>query len=393
MLPIYYEYHNPVKILSGAGALENIPYELGVLEAKAPLLLSDAGLVQVGAVDLVLRHMKPAEPKAVFTEIPPDSSVAVVNRIAKFFTESGCDSILAVGGGSVIDTAKGVRMVIAQEATDLESLMGCEVLTAGRHIPFIAVPTTAGTGSECTPVAVISNPEKQVKQEYISAHLLPDAAILDLRMTATLPPKVTASTGIDALCHAIEAYTCLQKNPMSDAYAVAAMGLIWENLPVAVQKPKDKQARMAMANASLMAGTAFGNSMVGLVHAIGHSLGGICHVAHGDAMSILLPHVMAYNLDACRDSCSQLLLHLAGPEIYVATPEAQRAEKAIALVRDFIASFHSACGLPITLRETGKVTEDQFGAVARSAISDGAIIVNPKAAGVPEIVEILKKAW
>lgn len=393
MLPLYYEYHNPVKILSGEAALENIPYELGVLEAKAPLLLSDAGLVQVGAVDTVLSHMKPAVPKATFTNIPPDSSVAVVNEIARFFTEQGCDSILAVGGGSVIDTAKGVRMVIAQGAADLEALMGCEVLTAGRHIPFIAVPTTAGTGSECTPVAVISNPDKQVKQEYISAHLLPDAAILDVRMTLTLPPKVTASTGIDALCHAIEAYTCLQKNPMSDAYATAAIGMILENLPKAVENGRDKAARLAMANASLMAGTAFGNSMVGLVHAIGHSLGGICHVAHGDAMSILLPHVMDYNLDACREVYSVLLLHLAGPEVYVSTPEAQRAEAAVALVRNFITSFHEGCGLPVRLRDTGKVTEGQFEAVARTAISDGAIIVNPKAAGIPEIVDILKKAW
>lgn len=393
MLPLYYEYHNPVKILSGEAALENIPYELGVLEAKAPLLLSDEGLVKVGAVDMVLSHMKPAAPKATFTDIPPDSAVAVVNRIAKFFSEQGCDSILAVGGGSVIDTAKGVRMVIAQGATDLESLMGCEVLTAGRHIPFIAVPTTAGTGSECTPVAVISNPEKQVKQEYISAHLLPDAAILDVRMTLTLPPKVSASTGIDALCHAIEAYTCLQKNPMSDAYATAAINLILENLPKVVENGKNKAARLSMANASLMAGTAFGNSMVGLVHAIGHSLGGICHVAHGDAMSILLPHVMDYNLDACREVYSALLLHLVGPEVYVSTPETQRAEAAVTLVRDFITYFHNACGLPLTLRDTGKVTEAQFEAVARTAISDGAIIVNPKSVGIPEIVDILKKAW
>ena len=393
MLPLYYEYHNPVKILSGEAALENIPYELGVLEAKAPLLLSDAGLVKVGAVDMVLSHMKPAAPRATFTEIPPDSSIEVVNRIARYFTEQGCDSILAVGGGSVIDTAKGVRMVISQGATDLESLMGCEVLTAGRHIPFVAVPTTAGTGSECTPVAVISNPARQVKQEYISAHLLPDAAILDVRMTLTLPSKVTASTGIDALCHAIEAYTCLQKNPMSDAYATAAMGMIIENLPKAVTQGSNKAARLSMANASLMAGTAFGNSMVGLVHAIGHSLGGICHVAHGDAMSILLPHVMDYNLDTCRDVYAKLLLHLAGPETYIATPEDQRAQAAVKLVREFIASFHDLCGLPLTLRDTGKVTEDQFEAVARTAISDGAIIVNPKAAGIPEIIDILEKAW
>ncbi len=393
MLPRYYEYLNPVKILSGEAALENIPYELAVLEAQRPLLLSDSGLLKVGAVDTVKKAMRPAKAHAVYTEIPPDSSVAVVNEIARFFTERDCDSILAVGGGSVIDTAKGVRMLLSQGAEDLEALMGCEVLTASRHIPFIAVPTTAGTGSECTPVAVISNPAKRVKQEYISGHLLPDAAVLDVRMTVTLPPRVTASTGVDALCHAIEAYTCLQKNPMSDAYAVSAMRLLWENLPRAVAKPSDKQARLAMANASLMAGTSFGNSMVGLVHAIGHSLGGICHVSHGDAMSILLPHVMAYNLDACQDVYGQLLLHLAGPEFYVSTPQAQRASEAVRLVRAFIGDLHSAADLPVTLRETGRVREEDLEAVARSAVNDGAIIVNPKAAGVPEILEILKQAW
>jgi alcohol dehydrogenase len=211
-------------------------------------------------------------------------------------------------------------------------------------------------------------------------------------MTLTLPPKVTASTGIDALCHAIEGYTCLQKNPLSDAYAVAAMEMIVKNLPKAVAEPGNKQVRLAMANASLMAGTAFGNSMVGLVHAIGHSLGGICHVAHGDAMSILLPHVMAYNLDHCRDTYAQLLLHLAGPETYVKTPEAQRPEAAVALVREFVGQFHQA-GLPLTLRDTGRVQEGDLEKVAKAAVNDGAIIVNPKAAAVADIVEILKKAW
>jgi alcohol dehydrogenase len=392
MLPLYYEYHNPVKILSGEAALENIPYELEVLEAKAPLLLSDQGLVAAGAVDTVLKAIAPCKPTATFTEIPADSSVTVVNAIAKVFAENHCDSILAVGGGSVIDTAKGVRMVISQKATDIEALMGCEVLTAGNHIPFIAVPTTAGTGSEVTPVAVISNPARKVKQEYISAHLLPDVAVLDLRMTMTLPPKVTASTGVDALCHAIESYTCLQKNPMSDAYASAAIPMILENLPQAVRHPKDKAARMAMANASLMAGTAFGNSMVGLVHAIGHALGGVCHVPHGDAMSILLPHVMAYNLDRCQEVYGKLLLHLAGPETYVATKPEDRAQASVQKVREFVASF-AEFGLPQRLQDTGKVTEADFEAVAKTAISDGAIIVNPKAAGISEVVEILKKAW
>lgn len=392
MLPLYYEYHNPVKILSGEAALENIPYELSTLGASAPMLLSDRGLLDAGAVDQVRQAMAPLVPRVCYTQVPPDSSVDVVNEIAALFQAQSCDSLLAVGGGSVIDTAKGVRMVLSQQAGDIESLMGCEVLTAGIHIPFIAVPTTAGTGSECTPVAVISNPARQVKQEYISSHLMPDVAVLDLRMTQTLPPRVTASTGLDALCHAIESYSCLQKNPMSDAYAAKAMELIVTHLPQAVAHPRDKTSRLAMANASLMAGTAFGNSMVGLVHAIGHALGGVCHLAHGDAMAILLPHVMAYNLDHCRDSYGEMYLYLAGPEQYAATPREQRPQAAVDYVREFISSF-APYGLALRLRDTGRVEQSQFSQVAETAISDGAIIVNPKAAGIPEVLDILRKAW
>ena len=179
---------------------------------------------------------------------------------------------------------------------------------------------------------------------------------------------------------------------MSDAYAAGAIPLIMRYLPIAAAHPGNKEARMAMANASLMAGTSFGNSMVGLVHAIGHALGGVCHVAHGDAMSILLPHVMAYNLDKCRSGYSDLLFHLAGPERYCSTPADHRAEKAVEVVTEFVASFASY-GLPMTLKDTGRVNPDQFRQVAETAISDGAIIVNPKAAGIPEILTILKEAF
>lgn len=168
--------------------------------------------------------------------------------------------------------------------------------------------------------------------------------------------------------------------------------MIMRYLPIAAAQPGNKEARMAMANASLMAGTAFGNSMVGLVHAIGHALGGVCHVAHGDAMSILLPHVMRYNLDKCRSVYGDLLLHLAGPEIYCQTPAHLRAEKSIDIVESFIQSFGST-GLPMTLRDTGRVTAADLPQVAQTAISDGAIIVNPKAAGITEIIQILKEAF
>ncbi len=148
-----------------------------------------------------------------------------------------------------------------------------------------------------------------------------------------------------------------------------------------------------MANASLMAGTAFGNSMVGLVHAIGHSLGGICHIAHGDAMSILLPYVMRYNLEKCESLYAQLYLYLAGPEKYASVPPEERAREAIRRVRGLVLFCNRKCGLPKSLSETGKIVPEQFYEVARAAVNDGAIIVNPAQATVPDIMDILRKAY
>lgn len=272
----YYEFKLPAKILSGDGALEHIPHELDSLGAHRPLLLSDQGLEQVGTVKIVQAALRQGGMAAAetFCRIPPDSSIQVVNQIAGLYRQAQCDSLIAVGGGSVIDTAKGVGMVLAQAGSDLLDSAGCEVLPRGAHVPFVAVPTTAGTGSEATLVAVVANPALQVKMEFLSYHLLPDVAVLDPRMTETLPPRITASTGFDALVHAIEAATCLQRNPVSDSFAERAIRQITQSLPRAVKNGRDRRARMAMANGSLLAGAAFSNSMVGLVHAIGHALGG-----------------------------------------------------------------------------------------------------------------------
>ena len=237
-MPTYYEFQLPGKILSGDGALEHIPHELAGLGSRRPLLLSDEGLVKAGAVALVKGAVAQGGGAfaAEFCRIPADSSILVVNEIAALYREAGCDGLVAVGGGSVIDTAKGVRMVLAQGSGDLLQNAGCEVLPRGEQAPFVAVPTTSGTGSEATLVAVVANPEAHVKMEFISYYLLPDAAVLDPRMTATLPPRITASTGMDTLCHAIEAASCLQRNPVSDAFAEKAIGLVSANLMRAVEK-------------------------------------------------------------------------------------------------------------------------------------------------------------
>lgn len=393
MIPKYYEFQNSTKILSGEFALENIPTELKMLNAKRPLFLSDETLKQIGTLQIVLDAIEKQDFKVgkIYTQIPPDSDLELIKKIAKIYKEENCDSIIALGGGSVIDTAKGVRMVLSQEIENIRNLMGAEILTYGKHIPFVAIPTTAGTGSEVTAVAVILEKLKQIKMEFISYNLLPDVAVIDFRMTKTLPKKIAASTGMDALCHAIEAYTCLQKNPMSDAYAISAIKLIGENLIESVEKGS-KIARIAMANASMMAGVSFSNSMVGLVHAIGHALGGVCKVPHGNAMNILLPVCMKYNMDKIGEQYGEILLYLAGEEVYLNTPKDKRGEKTVKIIEEMKEKLNKLTGLPIALKEAG-VKEEDLPEVAKKAINDGAIIVNPKEAGYEDVLEILKEAY
>lgn len=394
MLPVYYEFQHSTKLLSGKAALENIPAELHMLGASHPMVLSDKVLSEIGTLSQVCDAVQEdgISIGAVFHEIPADSSSDVVNEIAGIYRSSGCDSLVAVGGGSVLDTAKGVRMLLSQEVHDIMELLGCEILARGRRIPFVAVPTTSGTGSESTLVAVIRNAENGMKMEFISYFLQPDVTVLDVRMTQTLPARVTAATGMDTLCHAIEACTCLQKNPLSDAYGTAAIRMVGEYLERAVKNGKDKEARLGMANASTMAGAAFSNSMVGMVHAIGHALGGVCHVPHAEAMTILLPHCMEYNMEMLSEGYGELLLYLCGPEEYAAVPAKERGMAMVKKVRELSGRFHKECGLPLCLRDV-KVEKEHFEAVAKAALADGAMIVNPRQVGKEDVLAILAKAY
>lgn len=388
----YFEFTNPTKLCSGKGAVDNLAYELQILGVQHPMILSDAVLEKIGTLRVVLQALGDRKIGRIFTDIPRDSSVEVVNRIAQEYRDYGCDGIVALGGGSVLDTAKGVRLLIGQGSDNLLDLMGCECLPQGEHIPFLAIPTTAGTGSEATAVAVIRNTERNIKMEYISQQLMPDVAILDARMTQTLPPRITASTGMDTLCHAIEAYSCMQKNPLSDAYAVAAIELVRGNLMKAVCCGHSRKARLAMANASFLAGAAFSNSMVGVVHAVGHALGGVCHIAHGDAMNILLPAGMIFNRKVCREEYAGLLLYLAGPEVYVQTPKEKRADRAITEVLRLRRRLHQLTGLPLTLKEAG-VDPAKFPEVAGVALNDGAVIVNPRQVTYESVIRILEMCY
>ncbi len=393
MIPSYYEFYCPVKIISGYKAIDNLPYELEQMGVKRPFIVTDKGIVLVGIIDLVKEIFKEYEMdiSVIYDDVPPDSSNKIVNKAASIFRENRCDSIVAIGGGSVIDTAKGINIVVSENTEDLMEFIGADRIH-GPLKPLVVIPTTSGTGSEVTLVAVIYNEDKGVKMAFSSYHLLPKVAILDPRMTLSLPPHITAATGMDALTHAIEAFYCIQKNPLSDGYAISAIRLIRDHLIEAVKDGNNKKARLAMANAATMAGIAFSNSMVGMVHSLGHAAGGVCHVPHGVAMSIFLPFGMEYNLDKREKELSELLLYLGGEEEYANTKKEKRAVRTIELVRELKEKLYDMCKLPRTLKEAG-VDEEKLPQIAKVAIDDPSVIFNPKEMSFDEAMKILKKAY
>ncbi|RLT94428.1 iron-containing alcohol dehydrogenase [Ketobacter sp.] len=394
MTKSYYEFFCPVKIVAGNAALEHIPHELRTLAAARPMIITDKGVRGAGLIDHVLGAFAESgmDVVEIYDDVPPDSSTTVVTQIAKLYRDSGCDSIIAVGGGSVIDTSKGVNILVSEDGEDLTAFSGVGVLTKPLK-PFFVVPTTAGTGSEVTLVAVIADPEKGVKLPFTSYFLLPNAAVLDPRMTLTLPAHITAMTAMDAMTHAVEAFTGMGKNPISDAYAVSAIKKISENLMQVLNTPDDADARLELAQASTMAGIAFSNSMVGLVHSLGHSLGALCHLPHGLCMNLFLPYVLEYNLAERGDVIGELLLPLAGAEVYARTPAADRGRAAINTLREIRDELYRRCKLPRSLSETGKVSRDQIQKLAEMALDDGSIIFNPVEVDLDDAISVLEKAW
>lgn len=390
----FFEFFCPVKIIAGHAALEHLPFELASIGAKSPLVVTDKGVRGAGLVDVVLAAIQQSGSAAppVFDDVPPDSSTDIVTKIAETYRAAGCDSLIALGGGSVIDTAKAVNVLVSEGGTDLHVYAGTGVVKR-RLRPLFVLPTTSGTGSEATSVAVIRDSKTGAKLPFVSPFLLPDAAVLDPRLTLGLPPYFTAATAMDALTHAVEAYIDLAKNPLSDAYAVAAIERISENIVPVLDDPKNRDRRLELAVGATMAGVAFSNSMVGLVHALGHSVGALCHVPHGVCMSIFLPYVLEFNLETSREMIGQLLLPLAGADAYAKTPNHARAEATIAHIRAIRESLHEKAGLPRTLSEVGKVERARLPDIAKLAMDDGTLVTNPRNVTYADALAVLERAY
>ena len=400
-IPEYYEFCCRVNMVAGHHALEKIPDLLLALGARHPMILTDKGVNAAGLVDIVVAAMgQGLGIQTLQDDVPPDSDFLVVNRLAGVYREKNCDAIIAVGGGSVLDTAKGINILVSEDSDDLMRFTGAGALQH-RLKPLIAVPTTAGTGSEVTAVAVIADHEKNRKMLFTSAFLMPDAAVIDSRMTMTLPPGITAATAMDAMAHAVEACVMLSKNPLSDAHGLEAIRLIRCHLPRVIKDPSDRQGRLALATAATLAGIAFSNSMVGMVHALGHSVGSVCGVAHGTCMAILLPYGLEYNLHRVQERIADLLLPLAGEAVYACTPQPDRALKTIACIRKLnqdictaTSGAHATCFKAVVDREKNPlVPRDKLPEIARTAMGDGAMFYNPEDLDYEDCLMVLRAAW
>ena len=390
----YYDFFCPVKLLAGEQALEQLASELASLGARRPLLLTDKGVNATGLATLLANVLAEGDlpVAAIWDEIPADSSTAVVERIAKRYRELDCDSLVALGGGSVIDTAKAVNILTSMGGDHLLDYSGAGCLTRPLK-PLAVVPTTAGTGSEVTLVAVIKDEASGRKVPFTSPFLLPQLAVLDPRLTQGLPLNITAATAMDAMTHAIEAFIGTAKNPVSDALALMAVEKIASALPQIIHDPQNKQLRLQLAEGSTLAGMAFSNSMVGLVHALGHSLGARCHLPHGLCMNLFLPTVLDYNRPEVDSELARLLLPLVGAERFAATPAHQRAEATITAIRTLRDTLWQAVKLPRTMSEAGVSDRSLLTEIRDLAVNDGALLFNRKDADREQLLTLLERAW
>lgn len=285
---------NSPEIFIGETALEDLKGILDKLNAQKVMVVTDKNIVQIGIYERIKSLLEAANKEIVLCdEVEPDPSIKLVSKIAEEARAKKVDAVIGLGGGSSIDTAK-VAAVLVTNDKDVNTYIGIDQVEKDA-VPIIAIPTTAGTGSEVTPIAILSDTEEQLKKGVVSSKIIPRYAILDPTLTVGKPPKVTAATGMDAFIHALEAYTSVNASEYSDCLALKAMELISQNLKLAYDDGKNLVAREKMLLGSLLAGMAFANAGVTAVHAFAYPLGGMFHVPHGLANSVMLPIIMEYN--------------------------------------------------------------------------------------------------
>ena len=369
----------------GPGARKELPEVLRRLGAEKVFVVTDKGLLKFGVAKMVTDVMDAAGISyEIFSEVKPNPTVTNVQEGLKAFKESKSNVIVAIGGGSAIDTAKGIGIVANNpEFADIVSLEGCAP-TKHKSVPIVALPTTAGTAAETTINYVIIDEEKQKKMVCVDPNDIPAVAIIDAELMYSLPKGLTAATGMDALTHAIEGYITKGAWQMSDMFELEAIRMISKYLPVAVEEPTNADARNGMAVAQYIAGMAFSNVGLGLVHGMAHPMGSLFDVPHGVANALLLPTIMEFNMPACLDKYPEIAKAM-GVDISGMTRE-QASQAACEAVK----ALSVRVGSPQHLSELG-ITAKDIPALAQQAIEDVCTPGNPREVTIDDIKALYAK--
>ena len=378
-------YFLPTRNVFGEGAVQEVGDLVKSLGAKRCLIVTDRYLGEIGMADRVREILEKAGIEAcIFAGAEPNPTDRNVEAGARFYQENECNSIISLGGGSSHDCAKGIGLVAANggRIADFEGVDK----SSKPMIPLMAINTTAGTASEITRFCIITDTSRKVKMAIVDWRVTPQIAINDPELMKGMPPSLTASTGMDALTHAIEAYVSTDANPLTDAAAIMAIKMIAHYLPKAVANGNYMKARDKMAYAQYLAGIAFNNASLGYVHAMAHQLGGFYNLPHGVCNAILLPYVESYNLignmNRFRDVAQAMGVQVEGISVTCA------AEKAIEAIKKLSRQLE----IPTDLKQLG-VREEDFGIMADNAKKDVCQLTNPRTATREQVIEIYRQAY
>lgn len=369
----------------GAGSRSVLPQEISRLGLKKAFVSTDKDLIKFGVADKVLDVLREANiPFEVFSDIKPNPTVSNVNAGVKAFAESGADFILAIGGGSSIDTSKAIGIITNNpEFADVVSLEGVAP-TKKKSVPIIALPTTAGTAAEVTINYVITDEENQKKMVCVDPNDIPAIAIVDAELMYTLPKSLTAATGMDALTHAIEGLITKGAWEMSDMFELKAIEMIARYLETAVKEPSNEEARNGMAVAQYIAGMAFSNVGLGVVHGMAHPMGAIFDIPHGVANALLLPTIMEFNMPAALDKYVQIAKAMG---VYCSSMTTEQAAQAAV---DAVKQLSVNVGIPQHLTDLG-ITEADLPRLSEAAFADVCTPGNPREVSVELILDLYKK--
>ncbi len=384
-----FQYLVPVKIVFGQGKIKETGRLCKSLGTKALLVTGRNSARKSKALNNLVHSLEIENIDVViYNQVNGEPDVSVVDQGVALLIKEGCNMVIGLGGGSVLDVAKTIAMVAVHggSAQRYFGEQASQILLSRTGLPFIAIPTTAGTASEVTRNAVIKNTENGLKQSIYSDNMFARIAIIDPELTLTAPSKVTAEAGMDALTHALESYLSIKANPISEALSYRAMGLIFQSIETAVKDGSNIEARESMAMGSLIAGIAFGNVGLGLCHGISPALGSVYTVTHGLSNAVLLPYVLAFNKDVAFKKIADLHAFLDSRE------ENITIDKKAEVVIDRIRHLNANIGIPEKLRQIG-VEQKDFGKLVELTFQGRSVYNNPKPVSSEDVLKVLETAY